>query len=161
MRRPPSVAERLHRTGPSCSSQTALRALQDRRQRPDEAGQLAETESRHLRQPSANPEISTPNSASHARVSLGAFRSIGRVVVSGLARGRGLGHELIRCAIAACGPCVDIRINAQAYLESFYLQHGFIAQGDVYLEDGIRHQMMLRPACREPDKSKSQAQPPA
>ncbi|NBU67214.1 MAG: hypothetical protein EBS52_07965 [Betaproteobacteria bacterium] len=41
------------------------------------------------------------------------------------------------------------------------LPAGLIAQGDVYLEDGIRHQMMLRPACREPDKSKSQAQPPA
>ena len=70
--------------------------------------------------------------------------SIGRVVVAPEARGRGLARELMLRAIAACtGP---IELGAQAHLEAFYASLGFARTGDVYLEDGIPHVDMLRPA---------------
>ena len=76
-----------------------------------------------------------------------AAASIGRVVTSQSVRGTGMGHVLVRQSIA----CVDaqlgggpIRINAQAHLQAFYAQHGFIADGDLYLEDDIPHQAMER-----------------
>jgi ElaA protein len=88
--------------------------------------------------------------------------SIGRVAVEQSQRGKGLGHELVKRAIdsayliaGAPRERVAIRISAQAHLEHFYATHGFLAQGDYYLEDGIRHLEMLRPAVfPEPDKSK-------
>ena len=74
--------------------------------------------------------------------------SIGRVIIRQALRGSGLGHELMRQAIA----CVveqwgaqPIRIGAQARLEKFYLQHGFSTAGEPYIEDGIPHVEMLRP----------------
>lgn len=74
--------------------------------------------------------------------------SIGRVITREPVRGNGTGHELIRQAIA----CVfgqwgaqPIRIGAQARLEKFYLQHGFLTAGEPYIEDGIPHIEMLRP----------------
>jgi ElaA protein len=74
--------------------------------------------------------------------------SIGRVIVRQLLRKSGLGHELMRQAIA----CVTgqwgaqpIRIGAQARLEKFYVQHGFVKTGEPYIEDGIPHVEMLRP----------------
>ncbi|MEO8021264.1 GNAT family N-acetyltransferase [Polaromonas sp.] len=74
--------------------------------------------------------------------------SIGRVIIRQVLRGSGMGHELMRQAIA----CVSgqwgvqpIRIGAQARLEKFYLQHGFSKTGEPYIEDGIPHVEMLRP----------------
>ena len=75
--------------------------------------------------------------------------SIGRVVTLPAARGGGLGHALMTQAIASLhqqwGP-QPIRIGAQAHLQAFYEQHGFADVGKPYLEDGIPHIEMLRPA---------------
>jgi len=74
--------------------------------------------------------------------------SIGRVITRQSLRGTGVGHILMRQAIA----CVfetwgrqPIRIGAQARLEKYYLQHGFQVASQSYIEDGIPHVEMLRP----------------
>jgi len=69
--------------------------------------------------------------------------SIGRVITAPEARGMGLGRELMRRAIEACG-AVPIRIGAQAHLEKFYGELAFVRASDVYDEDGIPHIEMLR-----------------
>ncbi|MGE0545804.1 MAG: GNAT family N-acetyltransferase [Kofleriaceae bacterium] len=69
--------------------------------------------------------------------------SIGRVVIAPEVRGLGLGRELMRRGIAACGN-VAIRIGAQAHLETFYSELGFVRVSDVYDDDGIPHIDMLR-----------------
>ncbi len=71
--------------------------------------------------------------------------SIGRVVTDPEVRGTGLGKELMRRGLAAAGP-VPVRIGAQAHLERFYGELGFVRSSDVYDEDGIPHIEMLRPA---------------
>ena len=68
--------------------------------------------------------------------------SIGRIVVSPLARGCDLGRELVNRGIAynlETWPDTDIRIGAQAYLEKFYTELGFVTDGEPYMEDGIEH----------------------
>ncbi len=74
--------------------------------------------------------------------------SIGRVVCDPSTRGTGLGHALMREAVervrALWGPG-PIRIGAQAHLEGFYRQHGFVPDSAPYDEDGIPHIEMLRP----------------
>lgn len=75
--------------------------------------------------------------------------SIGRVVTRGTTRGSGAGHVLMRQAIASLAQHWGeqaIRIGAQARLEQFYRQHGFTPSGAPYIEDGIPHIEMLRPA---------------
>lgn len=69
--------------------------------------------------------------------------SIGRVITAPEARGTGLGKELMRRAITACGPG-PIRIGAQAHLERFYGELGFVRASEPYDEDGIPHIEMLR-----------------
>ncbi len=69
--------------------------------------------------------------------------SIGRVITAPVARGTGLGKELMRRALAACGP-VPVRIGAQAHLERFYKELGFARASEPYDEDGIPHIEMLR-----------------
>ena len=69
--------------------------------------------------------------------------SIGRVITAPEARGTGLGRELMRRAIAVCGS-VPIRIGAQAHLEKFYGELGFVRASEPYDEDGIPHIEMLR-----------------
>jgi len=71
--------------------------------------------------------------------------SIGRVITAPETRGTGLGRELMKRAIAACGN-VPIRIGAQAHLEKFYGKLGFVRASDLYDEDGIPHIEMLRAA---------------
>lgn len=70
--------------------------------------------------------------------------SIGRVITAPEARGTGLGRELMKRGIAAAGS-VPIRIGAQAHLEAFYGELGFVRASDVYDEDGIPHIEMVRP----------------
>lgn len=75
--------------------------------------------------------------------------SIGRVITRMSARGGGLGHELIREAIAAVHGqwgTQPIRIGAQARLKGYYSRHGFADVGVPYIEDGIDHiEMVLTP----------------
>ena len=78
--------------------------------------------------------------------------SIGRVATRDKVRGRGAGHVLMQQALACLqqhwGPQA-IRIGAQARLEHFYQQHGFEKTGAPYVEDGISHIEMLRPASTQ------------
>jgi ElaA protein len=75
--------------------------------------------------------------------------SIGRVVSSPDARGKGLGKQLMwECIqqIEKKFPSSSIRIGAQLYLEHFYTSFGFIRDSDVYLEDNIPHvEMLIKP----------------
>lgn len=75
--------------------------------------------------------------------------SIGRVVTAQSERGNGCGHELLRQALQhmhELWPNQAITIGAQARLVSFYQQHGFETISAEYLEDGIAHIDMTRPA---------------
>ena|ERR1700748_609908 len=72
--------------------------------------------------------------------------SIGRIVSSPAARGRGVGRELLVKSIQTVYDLHgrrDIRIGAQFYLLNFYGSFGFVQTGEIYLEDGIEHVEML------------------
>ncbi len=72
--------------------------------------------------------------------------SIGRVVTSPLARGKGIGNELMQRSVEACYSLfgkTTIRIGAQLYLKKFYESHGFRQAGPIYDEDGIDHIEMI------------------
>ncbi len=71
--------------------------------------------------------------------------SIGRIITAPEARGTGLGKDLVQRAILAIGP-LPIRIGAQAHLERFYGEFGFRRASEPYMDDGILHIEMLRPA---------------
>jgi len=73
--------------------------------------------------------------------------SIGRVVISPAYRDRKWGHDLMRTSIAAVAEQYNtsaITIMAQLYLKGFYEGHGFVQDGEPFLEDGIPHIMMHR-----------------
>lgn len=75
--------------------------------------------------------------------------SVGRIVSSHAARGKGFGRELLRLAISNCIRLHGnhpIRIGAQLYLKAFYESFGFVMDSEVYDEDGIDHIEMLRAA---------------
>ena len=69
---------------------------------------------------------------------------IGRLCTKRSARGHGHTTRLLRAALAEVGdyPC---RIDAQTYLAEMYAQHGFIRDGDEFLDAGVPHVPMLRP----------------
>ncbi|RAJ30302.1 GNAT family N-acetyltransferase [Pedobacter cryoconitis] len=74
--------------------------------------------------------------------------SIGRIVSSHAARGKGFGKQLVSLAIANCRRLYGnkpIKIGAQLYLKSFYESFGFVVYGEEYLEDDILHVDMIRP----------------
>ena len=73
--------------------------------------------------------------------------SVGRVLTRASARTGGLGHALMHQALAhlaAQWGAQPVRIGAQAHLQPFYAQHGFVDVGLPYIEDGIPHLEMLR-----------------
>jgi ElaA protein len=72
--------------------------------------------------------------------------SIGRIVTSPIARGGGIGRELLVRSIDHLYTLHGkraIRIGAQYYLKKFYESFGFVQKGEIYLEDGIEHIEML------------------
>lgn len=71
--------------------------------------------------------------------------AIGRVLVAHTHRNKGLAHQLLAESIREIknryqSDC--IKISAQTYLLDFYSSHGFKAEGEPYLEDGIPHRAM-------------------
>ena len=75
-----------------------------------------------------------------------AFR-LGRLCTERSARGQGHTTRLLRAALAEVGdyPC---RIDAQIYLTEMYAQHGFVRDGDDFVDDGVPHVPMLKPGVR-------------
>jgi ElaA protein len=72
---------------------------------------------------------------------------IGRVVVARAERGRGLAGELIRKAMTLVGDR-PARLDAQTHLTGWYASYGFTASGPEFVEDGVAHLPMSRPAPR-------------
>lgn len=72
---------------------------------------------------------------------------IGRVATARGTRDRGIAAALMRRAIELTGP-VEIVLNAQTYLAQWYARFGFAADGAEFVEDGIPHVPMRRPAAR-------------
>lgn len=73
--------------------------------------------------------------------------SIGRVVVSGKARGKGYGKEIMEASIGMVERKFkekSISLSAQTYLVKLYRELGFNEVGEEYLEDGIPHIRMIR-----------------
>lgn len=69
---------------------------------------------------------------------------IGRVVTAPAARGRGLAGRLVEHALATTdGPWA---LGAQSHLAGWYRDFGFEVSGEEYVEDGIPHVPMRRPA---------------
>lgn len=73
--------------------------------------------------------------------------SIGRVATAPEARGTGLGRVLVARAIAVIEArfgAVPIKLSAQAHLERFYNEFGFVTVSERYMEDDIPHVAMRR-----------------
>jgi ElaA protein len=77
---------------------------------------------------------------------LDARRVIGRVVVHPDHRGKGLAQQLIARVLEQFGT-ESLLLHAQSYIAPLYARFGFVAFGDDYLEAGIRHVSMFRPAA--------------
>jgi predicted GNAT family N-acyltransferase len=71
---------------------------------------------------------------------------IGRMAVLREWRGRGAGSLILAALIARAKQRGDkaVVLSAQTHAITFYQRHGFAAEGEVYLEAGIRHRQMRR-----------------
>jgi ElaA protein len=74
---------------------------------------------------------------------------IGRVVLERAVRGRGWADRVVRTALALC-PGREVVLDAQAPLVPWYATFGFTVDGPEFLEDGIPHVPMRRPAPEPP-----------
>ncbi|MES2552262.1 MAG: GNAT family N-acetyltransferase [Pseudomonadota bacterium] len=75
------------------------------------------------------------------------FFSIGRVVLRQDLRSTGIGHELVRQGMQYLDSVrsnFPVKISSQLYLKNFYSRFGFVAVGDMYIEDRIPHIAMVR-----------------
>lgn len=73
--------------------------------------------------------------------------SVGRVVVDADYRTYGYGRQLLAKSLELMESSLNessIRISAQLYLRKFYESYGFVAFGNVYLEDGLPHICMKK-----------------
>ncbi|MGB3258277.1 MAG: GNAT family N-acetyltransferase [Ornithinimicrobium sp.] len=74
----------------------------------------------------------------------GEARVIGRVATAESHRGRGYAGALMDRAVGHVGDR-EVTLEAQARLEPWYAQWGFVRAGADYLEDGIAHVPMRKP----------------
>ena len=77
------------------------------------------------------------------------YAQIGRVVTSQKIRGNGWGLEMMKTGIRLVKEHfgnAPILIHAQAYATGFYEKVGFKISSGQFLEDGIPHYEMIRPA---------------
>lgn len=69
---------------------------------------------------------------------------IGRMAVRALWRGQGVGSALLTALIreAQSRHYPQIVLSAQLHAQAFYAAHGFVAEGDTYMDAGIPHVTM-------------------
>jgi len=75
--------------------------------------------------------------------------AIGRIASHPAHRRQGHGRAAVKKAVEICQdiwPSEGIRISAQQRLEKFYRDFGFRTVSTPYLEDGLPHVEMIRPA---------------
>lgn len=71
---------------------------------------------------------------------------VGRMAVLAAHRGRGVGGLLLRTILehADAAGCDRLWLHAQVQVIGFYARCGFEAEGEEFLEAGIRHRTMVR-----------------
>jgi ElaA protein len=87
----------------------------------------------------------------------GGLRRIGRVVVHPDLRGSGIAHQLMDHVLDTLNERFGTRssmLSAQAQLESFYSDHGFVRTGPAYDWDGIPHVDMEHRDDRQAQRSR-------
>ncbi|MCW8451915.1 GNAT family N-acetyltransferase [Legionella quinlivanii] len=73
--------------------------------------------------------------------------SFGRIVTATVARGQGLGKQLLNNVMDYLQTHFAgkmVHIHAQFYLKRFYESYGFWSEGEPFDEDGIPHILMVR-----------------
>lgn len=81
---------------------------------------------------------------------------IGRVLVAGDRRGRGLARALMDAALELVGDRPS-QLAAQSYLARWYAGFGYGVSGEEFVEDGIPHVPMRRPGSTESQATRSRA----
>lgn len=76
----------------------------------------------------------------------GGYR-IGRVCTAANARGKGLSRRLMEAALADVGDAETV-LDAQTTVTDLYRRYGYEITGDEYLDYGVPHVEMRRPANR-------------
>jgi predicted GNAT family N-acyltransferase len=71
---------------------------------------------------------------------------IGRMAVRKCARGFGVGSALLTALMRQAQARGDLAVvlSAQTHAAPFYARHGFVPEGEVYLDAGIAHVLMQR-----------------
>ena len=72
---------------------------------------------------------------------------IGRMAVLAAWRGRGVGAAMLEALVAEAKRrgFRETYLHAQAHAKDFYARHGFVVEGEEYLEAGIPHVLMRAP----------------
>ena len=72
---------------------------------------------------------------------------IGRMAVLPHARRLGVGGMILQALVDAARARGEreVMLSAQRYVQAFYERHGFIAEGEPYMDAGIEHVAMRRP----------------
>lgn len=72
---------------------------------------------------------------------------VGRMAVALNMRRRGVATMILHALIeeARRRRIAEVVANAQLSAERFYLEHGFLSEGEVFVEAGIEHRVMRRP----------------
>ena len=73
----------------------------------------------------------------------GIAQSLGRMVVRADARGQGLAERLMTQALDIAGK-TPLYLHAQDYVTGLYEKFGFEARGELFMEAGIPHRLMVR-----------------
>lgn len=66
---------------------------------------------------------------------------VGRMAVRMDARGSGVGNRMLQALMRYTQTRGDacVRLNAQLQAEAFYARHGYVREGDIFLDAGIPH----------------------
>ncbi len=88
--------------------------------------------------------LATINSKPVATARLTAEGQIGRMAVLREYRDRGIGSRLLDAVIEQVkrDGHKQVFLHAQVDAVNFYQQHGFVAEGDVFMDAGIKHRVM-------------------